>query len=255
MLALLPGYIALHVRRTDHVFTGQTTDEDFCAFVERHASQKAFVATDNPETQQLMAARLGPRLNPELLARMGRPARSLRRTNLHSSAVDLFTCAAADVFKGSYYSSFSDTIDHLRRLQGRADQRDEHEVASTSMRADMLFGLGHTAEARQLFSREVASEAKLQLPCDLEPSRTAASPQKVPPPRQLTTAPALAEQLCPVPELFWPHHTAWVALVGATPHLPDEQDVLCLQEDARQRAPHARNQSGVGLPLLRRREM
>ena len=42
-----------------------------------------------------------------------------RHTSTQRAVVDLFTCAAAFAFKGTYYSSFSDAIQRLRLSRRR----------------------------------------------------------------------------------------------------------------------------------------
>lgn len=115
-------YIALHVRRTDHTELAKskkrfTTNEDFFAFIKTHDSSSPFpliyLATDNQETQELFKRRYGTRIfvNKEI-----KRTEKLRQTTEADAVVDLFMCRSAVSFKGSGYSSFSDTIQYLRNL-------------------------------------------------------------------------------------------------------------------------------------------
>ena len=100
-----------------------------CRFLQKHAPLAVYLATDNVETQRAFLGRHRGRV------RVGReivPCGTktvLRQTPLADAVVDLFCCAAADVFKGSYYSSFSETIAHLRAVSGRTSAEDEVEWA------------------------------------------------------------------------------------------------------------------------------
>ena len=164
-----PTFVAVHVRRTDHGFSGQTTDEAFAEFINRHsyASHSVFVATDNAETQAVMTAAAGTgRVQVGSLAHMSRGKHALRHSSLFAAVVDLYTCAAADVFKGSFYSSFSDTILHIRALQGRVSPSDEHILDSASVREDR-YGVGGEPPLAQW---HVSSEAKVELPIEYFPA-------------------------------------------------------------------------------------
>ena len=125
-------FAALHVRRTDFrgLFgdTQNSSDADFDAFVDAlPPQQRVFVATDNASTQQRLASRLGDRL----CALTPLDAQARRPTSVAAAVVDLYTCAAATgPFKGTRWSSFSDTVSHLRRCQGRVHADDEHTVDS-----------------------------------------------------------------------------------------------------------------------------
>lgn len=48
--------------------------------------------------------------------------------------MDIFTCAAADgPFKGTYTSSFSDTISRLRELASRKHENDDHVLTDAQL--------------------------------------------------------------------------------------------------------------------------
>ena len=123
-------FVAVHIRRTDLWTvvppTSQTADSDFERFVVEHAPSPVYLATDNAETQRAFREKYGARA---LIGREIGRRKGLRQTRLFDAAVDIFSCAAADVFKGSYSSSFSDTIAHLRNVSGRTHRADEHVLA------------------------------------------------------------------------------------------------------------------------------
>lgn len=102
------GYAAAHVRRTDHVALfgdlGQSSDEDFYAFFERHGTRPCFLATDNAATQQAYAQRLGTarlRAPSPIPPKGSLEASQLRHTSVELAVVDLWTCVHAAVFKGT----------------------------------------------------------------------------------------------------------------------------------------------------------
>lgn len=143
-LAKLGGagaFVAVHVRRTDHVEVfGEPgpagSDDAFMRFVDsRPESEPIFVATDNPATQAMFVARYGARVRQLTLmadqAALGGDGcdGAGRHTSVAEAVVDLYTCVRASCFKGTPLSSFSDTVELLRRADGRSDG-DEHVVKS-----------------------------------------------------------------------------------------------------------------------------
>ena len=130
-----PRFIALHIRRTDHhayEIGEHTPDEAFERFADSFPDHFIYLATDNAATQRRFRERYRERLrlydliDPTLCWRT-----TLRLTPLRAAVIDLFVCAAAEAFKGSSYSSFSDTIKHLRTNRGTSAARpdlDEHEM-------------------------------------------------------------------------------------------------------------------------------
>jgi hypothetical protein len=122
------GFVALHIRRTDH-WGSTATDDDYMAFVGRHARHAVFLATDNATTQGKFIDH--PTYGPRVRAckRIVADTTKLRQTSLADAAVDVFTATEADgPFQGTYSSSFSDTIHRLRRLRG-TDHANEHELS------------------------------------------------------------------------------------------------------------------------------
>ena len=132
-------YVAVHIRRTDmslwagiepnsrYVMEVASTNARFDEFLEEaHPGLKVYVATDCSETHGRFASRYAARMRappPDY-----QPQRH-RQTSLMDAAVDLFACAEARHFMGSYGSSFSDAILHLRTVRGRTSVGDRHDVA------------------------------------------------------------------------------------------------------------------------------
>lgn len=129
-------YVAAHVRRTDHWTAGiteerATPDASFERFFARHAARdrRLFLATDNADTQRHLARRLAPR---QLAFHPISTRADLRQTETRDAVVDLYVCAGAHAFAGSFGSSFSDTIAHLRAVRGVAHpDEDEHALMGT----------------------------------------------------------------------------------------------------------------------------
>lgn len=129
-------FVAAHIRRTDHTIlfgvTKGSSDDDFARFFQRHANSKVYLATDNAATQQDLSAQLrfaDGTSRMRALPSIGQQAR-LRHTSVEAAVVDIFTAAQARVFKGTYRSSFSDAILHLRRCTGRTHLDDEHSLST-----------------------------------------------------------------------------------------------------------------------------
>ena len=145
-LAMLgPSFVAVHVRRTDHMTQGGqkqlaqqsgawTADKNFERFLESHPTSSIYLATDNASTQRHFLSRFGDRIKA-LTPIGGAPRESAndeasvhRHTPVQDAVVDIFTCVAAEFFKGTYYSSFSDAIQRCRLARGCAHRDDEHSL-------------------------------------------------------------------------------------------------------------------------------
>lgn len=118
----LGEYIAMHVRRTDHVEYAKkegafTDDEAFLRFAES-SRLPCFLATDNGCTQRKMRDWLGERLvtsgeiDSDEEVRPGGDGR--RFTTLEDAVVDLYVCVGAKAFLGSGASSFTKAIEYMR---------------------------------------------------------------------------------------------------------------------------------------------
>lgn len=137
------SFVAVHVRRTDHMTSecgkiermraaGEwTSEDDFDAFLEQHGECAIYLATDNAATQGAFLVRYGSRIQCCTPIEPPPPdaGEVFRHTPLWQAVVDIFTCAAARAFMGTYYSSFSDAIQRLRLARGRHSTEDRHRLA------------------------------------------------------------------------------------------------------------------------------
>ena len=120
------NYIAVHVRRTDHVNLAQkhnmyTSDTDFCNFIDNEickttttlGSLNLYIATDNNLTYDMFKQKYN---NLVKIPYHDVVIEGFRKTSLRDAIVDLFMCARAHSFQGSGYSSFSGLINSLRLI-------------------------------------------------------------------------------------------------------------------------------------------
>jgi len=131
-------FVAVHIRRTDMSvlattqpngrYSVETTDAAFDAFLEEFPHYNVYIATDCGHTQARFSKRYERRMKATVRPRYER--RRWRQTTLMDAVIDLYMCAASEHFMGSYGSSFSDTIIHLRSVHGQASQLDRHTFAT-----------------------------------------------------------------------------------------------------------------------------
>jgi hypothetical protein len=115
--ALENNYIAVHIRRTDHVELAKrencyTDDDTFITFLDKFKSNKnIYIATDNESTYETFQQKY-----PALVKFKyhNTVSDSLRHTSLQDAIIDLFMCALSSDFRGSGWSSFSFIIRQLR---------------------------------------------------------------------------------------------------------------------------------------------
>jgi len=118
------NYIAVHVRRTDHINDAKsnnlfTTDEEFYDFIDKNINENInennelnlYVATDNKNTYNIFKNKYKNKLKIDYHNEL---FNSLRHTSLKDSIIDLYMCAYSKNFKGSGWSSFTDTINQIR---------------------------------------------------------------------------------------------------------------------------------------------
>lgn len=111
------NYIAVHIRRTDHIKLAKrnkkyTSNHDFFKFIEKNKNKNLYIATDNEQTQRLFYNRYKNRV--KILNKIN-DNNNRRQTSLKIAIIDLYTCVYANNFLGSGFSSFSKTIYNLRR--------------------------------------------------------------------------------------------------------------------------------------------
>jgi len=105
-------YIAIHVRRTDHIKLAEahnnfTSDSEFFKFLENNNGLKVYLATDNPMTQEMFYNKYGERI---VVNNKIKKKHTHRMTSVEDAIIDLFICSQAKLFKGSGFSSFTDFI-------------------------------------------------------------------------------------------------------------------------------------------------
>lgn len=108
-----PSFVAVHIRRTDH---NKRYDEDiiYAKYAQRFADHTVFAAADNPLSIVTLKKALGDRLHyAGAFSKTG-----IRLTAVADAVVDLWVAAAAQQFRGTYYSSFSDWIEMMRQVRG-----------------------------------------------------------------------------------------------------------------------------------------
>jgi len=112
------NYIAIHVRRTDHIGLAKsknrfTTDKEFVHFIEVNKNKRnIFLATDCLKTQQKFK-KLYPK-KTKYINFINENKKGKRKTSFETAIIDMFVCAFALKFKGSDYSSYSDFINLIR---------------------------------------------------------------------------------------------------------------------------------------------
>ena len=112
------NYIAVHIRRTDHIIDAKknklyTSDEDFFDFIDKNITKNVYIATDNKDTYNIYKNKYKDKIKINYTNEL---CNSLRHTTLKESIIDLYMCVYSNNFKGSGWSSFTDTIYQLRGL-------------------------------------------------------------------------------------------------------------------------------------------
>lgn len=120
-------YAAAHIRRSvNHANLARahgqfTTDDEFDEWIGALSKpMPAYLATDNAETQRRFLAKWGTRgliVGREIRSGEADQRDRAIHTSLADAVVDLYVCAGAALFKGSGFSSFTDTIERLRALR------------------------------------------------------------------------------------------------------------------------------------------
>ena len=113
----LGKYIAIHIRRTDHVWLAKyhnkyTCDDEFINFINKFDNNKnIYIATDNEHTYNKFKNKYPNRIKFNYHKTN---KNSLRKTSLEDAIIDIYMCVYSDDFMGSGWSSFSDLIKSLR---------------------------------------------------------------------------------------------------------------------------------------------
>jgi len=111
------NYIACHIRRTDALkynwyINNLITDEEYIKFIDQYPKDlKIYIATDCKDTQNKFIDIYGDRMIYQKIENND----NFRQTSLEDAVIDMFVCANAKYFLGSNQSSFTDTINNLRK--------------------------------------------------------------------------------------------------------------------------------------------
>lgn len=108
-----PAFTAVNIRRTDHN-TRYEEDVAYVTFATKAAEGKVYVSADNPRSIATMKRALGDRI---IYGANFRQA-GIRLTGVADAVVDIWVSAKSARFKGTYYSSFSDWIEMMRKCNG-----------------------------------------------------------------------------------------------------------------------------------------
>ena len=118
MKILNNNYNAIHVRRTDHVDLAKkknkyTSDEMFFEYIDNIKDKNCiYIATDNEKTYN----EFKDKYKDNIKFNYHNEINGLRKTSLKDAISDLFMCVYANNFMGSQYSSFTDLINSLRKI-------------------------------------------------------------------------------------------------------------------------------------------
>lgn len=112
------NYIAIHVRRTDHIAAATkrgafTTDEEFFKFIDDNINDSClYVATDNIDTYTIFQEKYKDKMKFPYHKDRG----TYRNTTLEDAIIDIYLCTYAKKFKQSGWSTFSGVIENLRKF-------------------------------------------------------------------------------------------------------------------------------------------
>jgi hypothetical protein len=114
-------YISCHIRRTDIVTLknyfgshfNMNLDTEYITFIDQYPKNlNIYIATDNQDTQQKFIDIYGDRIIYKKIDKTN----NLRQTSLQDAVKDMYVCAGAKYFMGSPWSSFTDSINEIRKL-------------------------------------------------------------------------------------------------------------------------------------------
>lgn len=114
-------YISCHIRRTDIVTLqnyfgsnfSMNLDTEYITFIDQFPKNlNIYIATDNQDTQQKFIDIYGDRIIYKKIDKTN----NLRQTSLQDAVKDMYVCAGAKYFMGSPWSSFTDSINEIRKL-------------------------------------------------------------------------------------------------------------------------------------------
>jgi len=130
------NYIAVHIRRTDHIgyakkINKYIDDYDFTNFINEHINDSnLYIATDNKETYD----KFKNKYNNKVKFEYHETFNNLRHTTLKDSIIDLYMGVYANKFMGTTFSSFSNLITNLRLIRLKKDIKKIHEPIKKILR-------------------------------------------------------------------------------------------------------------------------
>jgi len=111
------NYIACHIRRTDALkynwyVDNLINDSEYINYINQYLKDlKIYIDTDCKDTQKKFIDIYGDRIIYQKIENND----NFRQTSLENAVIDMFVCAGATYFMGSNMSSFTDTINNLRK--------------------------------------------------------------------------------------------------------------------------------------------
>ena len=115
------NYIAIHIRRTDHITLQKNkgvyrshTDEKFIDWIDKNKNNvNLYVATDNQETYNTFKEKYPQIIKFNYHTKENKD--DFRETSLENAIIDLYMCVYAKNFKGTCKSSFTETILEIKK--------------------------------------------------------------------------------------------------------------------------------------------
>ena len=105
------NYISVHVRHTD--LNNNNNDDEYYSFINNElndVSTNLYIASDNKNSYNKFKNDFKDRIKFNYHHKIN----GLRQTSLKDAIIDLYMCINSNKFKGTYFSSFSDFIIHVR---------------------------------------------------------------------------------------------------------------------------------------------
>lgn len=109
-------YIAVHIRRTDHVICRRrrgesfTQNDIFIDFINKYPDHNLYIATDNDKTYQEFMNIYPDRIIINNLCKFDDKKYGKRNTEMIDAVIDMYMCIESEYFKGTDFSSFTDFI-------------------------------------------------------------------------------------------------------------------------------------------------
>ena len=105
------NYISVHVRHTD---LNNNNDDEYYSFIKNELNKdnsfNLYIASDNKNSYNKFKNDFKDRIKFNYHHKIN----GLRQTSLKDAIIDLYMCVNSKKFKGTYFSSFSGFIIHVR---------------------------------------------------------------------------------------------------------------------------------------------